>query len=193
MHFSLLAEAFGLGIQMTGDFVGIVGNGVIRIRPHGNMEVFSRREYPRVEVSTGVHCMRGKWTLRTGRSRWHAAVKTIEQDSGVSAQRHLVRLPVNLSAGGIRLSLKGPVQSSELCLVLIDPADKQLPICALCEVAWTGNPDEHELLPVGLRFVNILQDDRKRIDSYVREQLKLQGIDVDEARSRMDLLDLMQF
>ena len=101
-------------------------------------------------------------------------------------------MPVNLSAGGIRLSLKGPVQSSELFLILLDPGDKKLPICALCEVAWTGNPDQHELVPVGLRFVNILQDDRKRIDNYVREQLKLQGIDVDEARSRVDLLDLMQ-
>lgn len=189
----LISEAFGLGIELSGEFVGVVGNDVIRVRPSDDLEAFSRREYPRVDATAGVHCLRGKWSLGPCRGRWEAAVRAIEKDGGSSARPHLVPLPVNLSAGGIRLHLKGPVESAELCLVLIDPGDRKPPVCALCEVAWTENADQHGMQSTGLRFVNILKADRDRLDLFVREALKQQGFDVEDSRARQELLDRMRF
>lgn len=192
MTFRLITEAFGLGMQMTGHYLRQIDRHVFRIQPNDDMEAFARREYLRVDATLGVYCMRGRWSLRSARSRWGSAVKTIERDGGQSARPHIITTPINISAGGIRLTLPS-VTLSELSLVLIDLADGLLPICALSEVTWLAPPDAAGLQTAGLRFVNILQADRERLDIFVLSELRRKGFDVAQARTARELLDSMHF
>ena len=191
--FVLFSDAFGLGLQLTGQFAGFVDRRTIRVAPHDNLEAFTRREYLRADVTAGIHSVRGKWNLASCRQRWHGAIRAIGRDGGHAALQHLVLQQVNLSAGGIRLFLQAPVEVAELCLVVIAPGDPKPPVCALCEVAWTGDVAPTGMQPAGLRFVNILDEDRLRLDRQVRATLKQQGHDFPDSPERQDLLDRMHF
>ena len=74
---------------------------------------------------------------------------------------------LNLSAGGIRFALRAPVNLAELCLMLIDLKDEKPPICAIAEVVWIRPEQDDSILSSGMRFINILDSDQKRIDNYI--------------------------
>ena len=102
--------------------------------------------------------------------------------SGVSAaeltefKKHLV----NLAGGGLRLPLQAPVEMAELVLVYLSLGDKKGIICALAEAVWIGPVQNDETQSIGLRFLNILEDDQDRIDVVVKALLARLGKTGDE-------------
>lgn len=73
---------------------------------------------------------------------------------------------VNISSGGIRFALKPPANQGDLCLILINLDDGKPPVCTIAEVVWNCMIDE-EAATTGMRFINILNQDRDRINSFV--------------------------
>lgn len=171
-EFHLVSDAYGLGVQLTGHFLTQLSQTMIRIRPHDDLQVFSRRQYPRIDMSAKIYCVRGKGSLRTWQARWRAALKGVAEGN---VPPLLVTLRPNLSASGLRIPLREPVTPAELCLVYLDPGDAKPPVCALCETVWTGKSSSDEELPTGLRFVSILAADQERLAAIVLAELKRQG------------------
>lgn len=191
-RFCLLSTALGLGIQLTGHLQEIVGRSVIRIQPHGDMEVFGRRKFLRADMMVGLFCKRGPGSLRTYRAQWNAAQKSLAAGTAFPPGFSPARLTANVSAGGIALSLSPPAGIADLCLVLLDILDGGQPIIALCEVMW-AEVAESGKQTAGLRFAQILKADQERINNKVIDELKRQGEDIQWQSYRQELLDKMLF
>jgi Tfp pilus assembly protein PilZ len=62
---------------------------------------------------------------------------------------------------------------AELVLVYLSIGDKKGIICALAEVVWISPEEEEEdAPPIGLRFLNVLEEDQERINAVVQMLLK---------------------
>lgn len=190
--FCLLSNALGLGIQLTGHLQEVVGRSVIRIKPHDALEVFGRRKFLRAELTVGVFCKRGPGTLRTYRTQWNAALKSLAAGTAFPPGFSPARVTANVSAGGIAITLSPPAAIAELCLVLLDILDGGQPIIALCEVMWTEMTNSGQQT-AGLRFAQVLKADQERINNKVMDELKRQGEDVQWQSYRLELLDKMLF
>ena len=53
--------------------------------------------------------------------------------------------------------------------------DKKGIICALAEVVWVGQEQDDGLQQIGLRFLNIMEEDQDRIDVVVKQLLERLG------------------
>lgn len=191
-QFCLLSNALGLGIQLTGHLQEIVGRSVIRITPHDDMEVFGRRKFLRADMNVGVFCKRGPGTLRTYRTQWNAALKSLAAGTAFPPGFSPAKIEVNLSAGGVAIPLSPPAAIADLCLILLDIYDGGQPIIALCEVVWAEMTESGQQT-AGLRFAQIMKADQERINNKVMDELKKQGQDVQWQSYRLELLDKMLF
>jgi hypothetical protein len=70
---------------------------------------------------------------------------------------------------------------AELILIYLSIGDKKGIICALAEAVWIGPPARDENMPqIGLRFLNIMEEDQERIDAVVKILLERLGETGDE-------------
>lgn len=178
MKFEIMSDSRGMGLRLTAAFVEKLSGQDIRLEFLGNLEFISRRIYPRLDVNAWVGIKRGQGPLSAMRQLWEEHQQKIT--SGVSAAEftEFNKYLVNLAGGGIRVPLQPPVKMADLVLIYLSIGDKQGIICALAEVIWVGPEQSNGLLPSGLRFLNILDDDQARIDAVVQihlERLKALG------------------
>jgi c-di-GMP-binding flagellar brake protein YcgR len=172
MRFELLCDNKGMGLRLQASFTERLSSRDIRLQFEGNLEFISRRQYRRVDVTAWVGVKRGDGGLAQMRTAWEESLKQLE--AGVSAAKltEFEKYPINLAGGGMRLPVKAPVRIAELFLVFLSIGDKGGIVCALAEVIWAGNPEADGTQTAGLRFLNILENDQKRIDKVVNELLK---------------------
>jgi c-di-GMP-binding flagellar brake protein YcgR len=175
MKFEVMTDNKGMGLRLTASFVERISSQDVRLQFEGNLEFISRRIYPRVDVNAWVGVARNKGNLAEMRQLWDEHLKKIK--SGVSAAEltEFKKFLVNLAGGGMRLPLQAPAELAELVLVYLSIGDKKGIICSLAEVVWLGQEQEDELQPVGLRFLNILEEDQARIDVVVKMLLERLG------------------
>ena len=179
MKFEVLTDHQGMGLRLISSFVERISGKDVRLQFEGNLEFISRRIYRRVDVNAWVGIERAKGNLADMRTLWDVNLKKIK--SGISAadltefKKHLI----NLAGGGMRLPLQIPVEMAELVLVYLSIGDKKGIICALAEAVWIG-PEQDENQPIGLRFLNILEEDQERIDAVVKMLLERLGKTGDE-------------
>jgi c-di-GMP-binding flagellar brake protein YcgR len=121
-----------------------------------------------VDVNAWVGVQRGQGSLAEMRRLWEDHLQKIK--SGVSAAEltEFKKHPVNLAGGGLRMSLPSPVELAERVLVYLSIGDKQGIICALAETIWASQAREDGTQQIGLRFLNILEEDQARIDAVVK-------------------------
>lgn len=190
--FCLLSNALGLGIQLTAKLQELVGRSVIRVTPNGDMEVFGRRKFLRSDITVGIFCKRGPGTLRSYRTQWNAAIKSLAAGTAIPPGFSPARVEINLSAGGLAMHLSPQAAIAELCIVLLELGDGNQPVIALCEVVWLEMGESGKQMS-GLRFVEIMKTDQERINNVVIEELKKQGQDVQWQSYRIEVLDKMHF
>lgn len=165
MAFEISSEAMGMGLRMQGRCLGLSGN-TVRFGIEGDVQLFQRRFSPRANLVVGLRFTRGRGQLRSFREQW-------EKNVAILAKQNPANLPVfpttpiNISAGGVRVRVKMPVEISDLALLLIDLKDQSSPICALAEVVWRGEADEEGRCQAGMQFLNILETDQKRITTLI--------------------------
>jgi c-di-GMP-binding flagellar brake protein YcgR len=80
----------------------------------------------------------------------------------------------------MRLPLQAPVEMAELVLVYLSIGDKKGIICALAEAVWIGPAEGSGMTQIGLRFLNIMEEDQERIDAVVKILLEQLGKTGDE-------------
>ena len=154
-------------------------NSILRIRPNDDLEVFSRRAYPRVDLTSTALVLRGVGSLTACRKHWNAATRALAAGKGIPPNLTPRQMKINLSAGGLALPLAPPVREAELCLVYLALDTGKLALWTGCEVAWTQTANDG-VQANGLRFVAIMANDRTRLNDYVCGELRRQGRDVDQ-------------
>jgi c-di-GMP-binding flagellar brake protein YcgR len=175
MKFEVLTDHKGMGLRLEASFVERVSSQDIRLQFEGNLEFISRRIYRRVDVNAWAGIHRSKGNLAEMRQLWDENLKKIK--SGVSAAEltEFKKNLVNLAGGGMRLPLQSPVEMAELILVYLSIGDKKGIICALAEAVWIGQKQDDGQQQIGLRYLNILEEDQGRIDVVVKELLERLG------------------
>ncbi len=176
MKFEALTDHKGMGLRLESSFVERVSSQDIRLQFDGNLEFISRRIYRRVDVNAWVGLHRSQGNLAEMRQLWDENLKKIK--SGVSAAEltEFKKNLINLAGGGMRLPLQAPAEIAELILVYLSIGDKKGIICILAEVVWVGQEQEDEQQQIGLRYLNILEEDQARIDAVVKGLLERLGI-----------------
>ena len=180
MGFELLTDHQGMGLRLVTSFMERISGKDIRLKFEGNLEFISRRIYRRVDVNAWVGIERAKGNLAEMRSLWQENLNKIQ--SGISAAdlTEFKKYLVNLAGGGMRLPMQAPVEMAELVLVYLSIGDKKGIICALAEAVWIGPQQEDGNQQIGLRFLNILEEDQERIDKVVKILLERLGKTGDE-------------
>lgn len=172
MPCELLSEALGLGLRLTGRFHSRQGRDRIRVAINPDLEILQRRQAPRIELSAGLRYTKGSGELRTFRGQWEKNIRILEAGADLSRLRPFPRCTVNLSCSGIRFAIRPPVQVADLCLLFIELAPGDRPVCTLAEAVWLADTVENDRRTVGMRFIDILATDQKRIERLVREHLR---------------------
>lgn len=169
MPFEILSDALGLGLKMTGRFQKMVRKDLLRVFVNDDLQAFQRRSHRRLDLVVGLRYTKGKGALRSFREQWEKNIQILQKGGDASKLSRFPRTPVNLSAGGIRFAVKAPVQAAELCLLLLE-LETGGPICTLAEVVWTEEKEAEGRQKAGMRFLNILETDQKRIEDYIRDR-----------------------
>jgi hypothetical protein len=191
--FLVTSERHGMGVKLTGTLLRSSVPTLMRIEPNQDLELFSRRLYPRVDTTAMISCSRGKGTLSVSRAHWRGIVNEVRR-RGVPASVPFRSMGINISAGGISILFDLPAEVGELYLILLRLQEGAPLLCTLSEVVWreavAGDGNRQS---TGLRFIKIMDEDQQRIHEYVREELRRQGSDPDQAGGKRDDLRLMQF
>ena len=174
MEFEVLTDHQSMGLRLVASFVERISGKDIRLQFTGNLEFISRRIYRRVDVNAWVGIERAKGNLADMRALWNENLNKIK--SGISAAdlTEFKKNLINLAGGGLRLPLQAPVEMADLVIVYLSIGDKKGIICALAEAVWIG-PEQDDMQQIGLRFLNILEEDQDRIDIVVKMLLERIG------------------
>lgn len=177
MKFEVLTDHRGMGLRLVASFTERISSQDIRLQFEGNLEFISRRIYKRVDVNAWVGIQRSSGNLAQMRQLWDEHLKKIKAGVSAAELTEFKKNLVNLAGGGMRLPLQAPVEMAELVLVYLSIGDKQGIICALAEAVWLGPVQDDNRQQVGLRFLNILEEDQGRIDSVVKGLIERLGKD----------------
>jgi hypothetical protein len=162
-----LSERFGLGLQSTAHLQSLSDGRVLRLRANNDLTLFRPRPKPRIETHIGLQHSASGVSLSTFYRHWTRQLDKMISSSAPLNIPILPLGPVNLSASGIRLTMKTPVSRNDLCLMTLELATDEMPICTLAEVVWMTPAQNEQRKVVGLQFLNILRQDQKRIDHFI--------------------------
>ena len=186
--YKLTSESLGNGIQVMTDLVGIVAGNIFQLKLRGNLELFQRRSAQRVNASIKFFNFSRDLSLILMRKEWKRIVDYL-QLRGLPPAVELQESTVNLSAGGICISIEAKKTPSPLSIFIIDISDDLAPVCALAETAWKKH--ENEELRCGHRFIQILKSDQERIGRLVQHVQKKSGITAPASKTNWELVDRM--
>ena len=187
--YKLTSESLGNGIQVMTDLIKVITGNIFQLRLRGTLELFQRRAAPRVDTSVKLFNLRRDLSLTFLRKEWKRLVEYIKL-KGLPPTVVLRDTPVNLSAGGIRLSIGTTNQPLPLSLFFFDFDDGLPPVCVLAETVW-NKPENGELI-CGHRFIQILKSDQERISRYVQTVQRQSGaVTTTTVKTNWELLDRM--
>lgn len=168
MKFEILTDHQGMGLRLIASFVERISGKDIRLQFAGNLEFISRRIYRRVDVNAWVGIERAKGNLADMRALWNENLNKIKTGISAADLTEFKKNLINLAGGGLRLPLQAPVEMADLVIVYLSIGDKKGIICALAEAVWIGPEQDDAQQQIGLRFLNILEEDQERIDAVVK-------------------------
>lgn len=184
MQFKLSTESFGVGVQLRAELTAMPAAETLELQPMGQMEIYQRRQMPRVDVSLPFLHVLQKSSLAAFKREWRRVINDLHQPSPPRLKLHETAL--NISAGGIRFNLDTP--PTPLAMVVLDLQDGAPPICAVAELVWHKTRPEDGLEICGHRFLEILKDDQARLAAFVDKAGSGGG---GRIKDNWDLLDKM--
>jgi c-di-GMP-binding flagellar brake protein YcgR len=167
MPFELSADALGLGIKVSVNFLEKLGGNKIRVLVLPDLEMFQRRAQPRIDCTLGIRYTRGENSLQKLREIWKKNSAVLASTSSPRPLEGFTPCQLNLSISGIRFAITPPTEIADIYLMLLDLADQKEPICALAEVVWVEQAGPEGTLYAGMQFINILEQDQERIELYI--------------------------
>jgi len=165
--FEVLADAMGMGIRLTGTFEKKLATGRIRLKHNADLQMIRRRLSARCDVTLEVGLTKSQGKLLSFRRQWEKNARSLSQATDLSKIPRFSRFNINLSASGIGMMAKLPVEQADIYMFLINLDDKKPPICALGEVVWRSTREENGQCKTGFQFLNILESDQKRLTTFV--------------------------
>lgn len=168
LPFEITTESLGVGIRATGSFMHRINGNQFAVRLDTHLQIFQRRISQRLDCKVGIRFSRAAKNLENLRSIWERNLEVLRSPEAPLIYEGFKTSPVNLSSGGIRLVIKPPAHEGELGLLLIDLEDGGPPISTIVETVWFGQQDA-SAVTAGMRFINILSDDQKRIDLFIEK------------------------
>lgn len=189
--YKLTSECLGNGIQVMTDLIKVVAGNIFQLQLRGNLELFQRRKVPRTDATIKLFNLRRDLSLTFLRKEWKRVVEYLKS-KGLPSNVVLQSSPVNLSMGGIRISIGATTNPSPLSMFFLDLDDGLPPICALAETVWSKQ--ENDELVCGHRFIQIQKSDQERIGRYVQAVQKQLGVvTAPVSKTNWELLDRMTF
>jgi hypothetical protein len=170
MPFEISSESMGLGVRVSGKFSKQIDGQRIALQINDDLQMFQRRNSPRLDCKIGIRFTRGQGALKALRKTWEKNIALLHSPDAPLIFEGFKPCYVNISSGGIRFNLRPPVNQAELCLLLLNLDDGKVPICTLAEIIWTRPENDETILVSGMRFINILEQDQQRISSFIRKQ-----------------------
>jgi hypothetical protein len=186
--YKLTSESMGDGIQIMADLLSVSASNIFHLKLHGNMELYQRRETPRIDVAIKLFQLRRDSSLAIYRKEFKRIMDSMNTQ-GKRPNLKLQESPVNLSAGGIRIAIEALEPVSLLSMFFLDLDAGQPLVCAVAEQVW--NRHDKDKLVCGYRFMQIHKSDQERLLRYVQSAQKDQGITVSASRTYWELLDRM--
>ncbi len=184
MQFKLSTESFGVGVQLRAELTATPAEETLEVKPLGGMEIYQRRQMPRVDVNLPFLHVLQKSSLAAFKREWHRVVADLHQPA--PPRLKLSETSLNLSVGGIRFDLA--TAPTPLAMVVIDLQDGAPPICAVVELVWQKTRQEDGMLACGHRFLEILKEDQIRLSAFIDKVGTGSG---GRIKDNWDLLDKM--
>jgi len=166
MPFEITTEALSMGIRVQGFFDKNVSGNQISIKLSSEIEMFQRRISQRLDCQLGLRFSRAARTLQTMRRVWEKNLEVLYSDEAPLIFEGFKPARVNISTGGLRLTIKPPANQGELCLLLINLEDNRPPVCVIAEIVWSCTQDDNAIT-AGMRFIKILNEDQQRINKFI--------------------------
>ena len=163
-----LSERFGLGLQSTARLQSLSDGRILHLRANNDLTLFRPRPNPRIQTHIGLQHSASGAGLSTFYRHWTRQLARMTSSAAPLNVPILPLGPVNLSASGIRLIMKTPVSKNDLCLMMLELATDEMPICTLAEVFWMSPTQDEQRKVVGMQFLNILQQDQQRLDHFIK-------------------------
>lgn len=186
--FKLTTEALGNGIQVVVDLLGVEAGNIFHLKPRGNLEMYQRRQSPRIDDTIKLHQIQHNGSLEVYR-REFSQITALMKSRGVPSNLVMREIPINLSVAGVRVVCEAKINPSQLSLFFFGLYDNQIPVCALGELLW--NRIENDARMCGFRFIQISKADQQRIRGFIQAFWKKQKIDVPMPKVNWELLDRM--
>jgi c-di-GMP-binding flagellar brake protein YcgR len=178
----------GSGIQIMADLVRVTASNVFHLKLHGNMEMYQRRQMPRINTTIKLFQIRRDASLTIYRKEFSRIMHTMTS-KGIRPNLKLQEAPINLGAGGICIAIEVPEPVSPLSMFFLDLNASQPLVCAVAEIVW--NRHEKDKLVCGYRFIQIHKADQDRISRYVLSIQKKRGVAASASRNYWELIDRM--
>lgn len=186
--YKITSESMGSGIQIMADLVRISPGNVFHLNLHGAMEMYQRRQMPRIDIDLNVFQIRRHASLAIYRKEFKRIMDTMSAKR-IRPSIQLQETPVNLSAGGIRIAMDILENASPLSMFFLDIDAAEPLVCAVAEMIWHRH--EGSKLVCGYRFMQIQKADQERLRHYVQSIQKNRGITGSSSRTYWELLDRM--
>jgi hypothetical protein len=170
MPFELSTDSLGLGVKVTVTYMEPLAGDRIRVLVLPDLQMFQRRTQQRIDCTIGIRFTRGKNSLLKLRETWQKNALILSSSTPQSIPLegfHPCQL--NLSSTGIRFSLHPPAEPTDICLMLLDLGDSKHPICVLAEIMWTTEKNQQGTVHAGMQYINIMEQDQKRIERFIKE------------------------
>ena len=186
--YKLTTESFGSGIQIMADLVRVTASNVLHLKLHGNMEMYQRRQMPRIDTTIRMFQIRRDTSLNVYRKEFKRIIDTMK-NKGIRPNLDLQETFINLGGGGICIAIEAQEPVSPLSMFFLDLDANQPLVCAVAEMVWSRQ--ENDKLICGYRFMQIHKDDLERISRYVQSIQKKLGIKPTVSKTNWELLDRM--
>jgi c-di-GMP-binding flagellar brake protein YcgR len=188
MTYKLTSESMGDGIQIIADLVSVTANNVFHLKLQGSLEMYQRRQSPRIDTTIKEFQIRRDTSLAVYRKEFKRIMDAMCA-KGIRPNLKLEDAPVNLSVGGLRIAVETQEQVSPLSMFFLDLDAGRPLVCAVAELVWKRHVKDK--LVCGYRFMQINKSDQERISRFVQSFQKERGIAVSASRTSWVLLDRM--
>jgi len=186
--YKITSEYMGGGIQIMADLVRVTSNNVFHLKLHGRLEMYQRRQTPRIDTTINTFQIRRDTSLAIYRKEFKRIMDGM-QSKGIRPNLTLQEAPINLSVGGMSIAIEALEPVSPLAMFFLDLHADQPLVCAVAELVWK-RPEKDKLV-CGYRFMQIHKTDQERIIRYVQSIQKELGITASASRTYWELLDRM--
>jgi hypothetical protein len=186
--YKLTSESMGSGIQIMADLVSVTASNVFHLKLHGSMEMYQRRQMPRIDTAINLFQIRRDTSLTVYRKEFRRIMDSMNT-KGIRPNLKLQETPINLGAGGLCIAIEALEPVSPLSMFFLDLDASQPLVCAVAEMVWSRQENDNQVC--GYRFMQIHKVDQERISRYVHSIQKKRGVATALSRTYWELLDRM--